>query len=391
MSIRLLDETDKQELIEMIGSSGGSNKVVLAEASGKIVHVDDAKPIAVQSLKLYDSEGDEIQTAINIAIANKNLFRIDLLPNSVTNKGITFTKNEDGSITANGTSSGTYASNTCTLDKNIFAVGNTYTISSGKTSGYLYVQLILNYADGTTDYLVSRNSPATFKLSKTVNSVTASVQITDSGITLNNETIRPMLELSDVASSFEKNVYQQITFNEGDTPVLPDNISNVWANNDTVANIKMTYVVDMEEALKKLNSGVNKEVSMEAVVDELQSNMTELTDRVDDLTPDTSLAILGRPADAKATGEKISEVNANLQEVINGLRTSLLSSVYPIGSIYMSISPTEPSTLFGGTWTQIKDAFLFANGNDASTWFALKADDTITANSVKVYMWKRTA
>lgn len=30
------------------------------------------------------------------------------------------------------------------------------------------------------------------------------------------------------------------------------------------------------------------------------------------------------------------------------------------GSIYLSINPTNPSTLFGGTWVQIKDGFLFA-------------------------------
>lgn len=30
------------------------------------------------------------------------------------------------------------------------------------------------------------------------------------------------------------------------------------------------------------------------------------------------------------------------------------------GSIYLSINPTNPSKLFGGTWVQIKDGFLFA-------------------------------
>ena len=30
--------------------------------------------------------------------------------------------------------------------------------------------------------------------------------------------------------------------------------------------------------------------------------------------------------------------------------TNLLDNVYPIGSIYMSVNSTNPSTLFGGTW-----------------------------------------
>ena len=40
-----------------------------------------------------------------------------------------------------------------------------------------------------------------------------------------------------------------------------------------------------------------------------------------------------------------------------------LDDVYPIGAIYMSVSNTSPSTLFGGTWVQIKDTFLLACGD----------------------------
>lgn len=38
-------------------------------------------------------------------------------------------------------------------------------------------------------------------------------------------------------------------------------------------------------------------------------------------------------------------------------------SIYPIGSIYMSINNVNPSTIFGGTWQQIKDRFLLACGD----------------------------
>lgn len=49
---------------------------------------------------------------------------------------------------------------------------------------------------------------------------------------------------------------------------------------------------------------------------------------------------------------------------------SLLDRIYPVGSIYMSISSTNPTTLFGGTWEQIKDTFL------------LSAGDTYTAGAI---------
>lgn len=37
--------------------------------------------------------------------------------------------------------------------------------------------------------------------------------------------------------------------------------------------------------------------------------------------------------------------------------------IYPVGSIYMSMASTDPSTLFGGTWILLKDAFLVGAGN----------------------------
>lgn len=42
--------------------------------------------------------------------------------------------------------------------------------------------------------------------------------------------------------------------------------------------------------------------------------------------------------------------------------STVLDKVYPIGSIYVSVSSTNPKTLFGGTWVQIKDRFLLAAG-----------------------------
>ena len=37
-------------------------------------------------------------------------------------------------------------------------------------------------------------------------------------------------------------------------------------------------------------------------------------------------------------------------------------TVYPVGSIYMSVNNVDPSIMFGGTWVQIKDKFLLACG-----------------------------
>lgn len=40
-----------------------------------------------------------------------------------------------------------------------------------------------------------------------------------------------------------------------------------------------------------------------------------------------------------------------------------INTIYPVGSIYMSVNETSPETLFGGTWERIKDRFLLGAGD----------------------------
>lgn len=42
---------------------------------------------------------------------------------------------------------------------------------------------------------------------------------------------------------------------------------------------------------------------------------------------------------------------------------SIIDLIYPVGSIYMSVNSTDPSTLFGGSWERIQDRFLLASGS----------------------------
>lgn len=240
---------------------------ILDAASGKLINVQNAKAGAqIKELTLLNSSGGQL-TGKSLVITNKNLFRIDLIASSTTDKGVTFTKNADGSISASGTSTGTYAATKCNIDKNAFVVGKTYTMYSNKTSGILYMQLALTYSDGTTDYLVSSNSPATFTIKKTVTAAVGSVQITASGANV-NQSVWPQIEVGAAATSFKNNIYNAITYPSGAMPTLPDTISNVYSNDDTVSTIEMTYVQDISSALKTANERVS---NLEAQIAELNS------------------------------------------------------------------------------------------------------------------------
>lgn len=230
---------DGSQPVEMTIEGGSS---ATETVSGTIIHVTDAVPnMAAKTLNAYNADDEQIQAVV--CVANKNLFRLDQIASQTVSKGITFIKDSNGVIHATGTSTGTYASAQCQIDAHAFVVGKTYTISSGKSGGgVLYVQLIVNYADGSTDYLVANSTPYTFTVAKPIASVTGSVQITNSGVTV-DEFIYPMVELSDSASAFTNNYYETVSLEEQNPSnvVLPDAVTNIWSNDNAVNNLVMEY------------------------------------------------------------------------------------------------------------------------------------------------------
>lgn len=82
----------------------------------------------------------------------------------------------------------------------------------------------------------------------------------------------------------------------------------------------------------------------------------------------------------------------NVDSIYNGGGGTLFDSIYPVGSIYLSINSTNPSTLFGGTWEAISGRFLIGVGKNTDdnneTWeFALNQahgeyNHTLTINQI---------
>ena len=61
------------------------------------------------------------------------------------------------------------------------------------------------------------------------------------------------------------------------------------------------------------------------------------------------------------TGQHNDEYDARITALEN-FRQTFLSTVYPVGSIYISMNETDPGTLFGGTWDRISGRFLLGCG-----------------------------
>lgn len=75
-------------------------------------------------------------------------------------------------------------------------------------------------------------------------------------------------------------------------------------------------------------------------------------------------------------------IDTEMQAIRSGtdevMKATLLNFCYPIGSLYWSSKDTDPSTLFGGTWVQIKDRFVLACGDTYKTVGATGGASTVT-------------
>ncbi|EAX77802.1 hypothetical protein TVAG_090300, partial [Trichomonas vaginalis G3] len=69
----------------------------------------------------------------------------------------------------------------------------------------------------------------------------------------------------------------------------------------------------------------------------------------------------------KFTAQDLYDKKADKTE-LQTLKTEMLQTLYPIGSIYTSMNSTRPETVLGfGTWTQIVDRFLYCANSSKET------------------------
>ena len=85
----------------------------------------------------------------------------------------------------------------------------------------------------------------------------------------------------------------------------------------------------------------------------------------------------------------VTDNATNITSILNGLSTvntsdtssiyyKLMKLIYPVGSLYWSSKSTNPASLFGGTWVQIKDRFILACGDTYTSVDATGGASTVT-------------
>ena len=91
----------------------------------------------------------------------------------------------------------------------------------------------------------------------------------------------------------------------------------------------------------------------------------ELTETVNELSTKVSTIETNVSNNSEQIGENSSDIKTAKSDIttLKSEVDAIIDKIYPVGSIYLAMNSTNPSTLFGGTWERIKDRFLLACGD----------------------------
>ena len=181
-------------------------------------------------------------------------------------------------------------------------------------------------------------------------------------------------------------------------------VNNQGVRNRTGARLEASQLVNVDG---EVVTGENKAVNGGTVKTALDSLHTTVTGEIEDLSDsvDSDLSNLSDELNSKLTnGLNLKEDKSNKVTTLDNSSshypsciavknitdnksnvghhhissdiTDLINVIYPVGAIYISVNSTSPSVLFGGTWKQLEDTFLFATSGTADTGYKPTAGES---------------
>ena len=118
----------------------------------------------------------------------------------------------------------------------------------------------------------------------------------------------------------------------------------------------------------ELIPGTNiREVNISELFIELRKLIVDETDRA--TAKETELKSVIDAETTRATAKETelkSDIDDTKTTVLNEIKAWVNETQHPVGSIYITTDNINPSSIFGGTWEQLKDRFLIGAGSSYS-------------------------
>lgn len=150
-------------------------------------------------------------------------------------------------------------------------------------------------------------------------------------------------------------------------------------NEQDLPNLR-NYLIRLGDEIKRITNDLSAIESIEKIVKNTEFAIKYTEESLN--TKQNKLTFDDEPTDG-STNPVTSE----------GIYQAFLKSIYPVGSIYMSVLSTSPAVFLGGTWERIEDTFLLAAGTTYTAGATGgEAAHTLTINEMPshghpVYVW----
>lgn len=198
--------------------------------------------------------------SVTLSKYGKNLIPYPYAQTTKTTNGITFTANDDGTITANGTATST-ANFQFVAQASLLLRKGKYTLSSGLTTdnqtSTFGLTLGYKYANGTRQTLGTINGKNTVTL--TADALCDFVVTVRANQTLKNVTFKPQFEMNSVATEYE--VYKAAKTFTPSADGTVTGIKNIYPTTSLLANkdnvvIDVEYNRDINKAFEELQNAI---------------------------------------------------------------------------------------------------------------------------------------
>lgn len=133
-------------------------------------------------------------------------------------------------------------------------------------------------------------------------------------------------------------------------------ITKINDDNNKYDSIKTEVINARDTTISRSQQTIDAVNNAQSLITEATSKNTTLSNTIKTATTKTT-----------ALNTAITRGETTIQNIDSAVKDALDAKtlgnlLYPVGSVYISVNATNPGTLFGGTWEQIKDHFLLAAG-----------------------------